>query len=722
MKSYNKTMNPIVLKNNTTEKNSNKDSIKEYYIKIDSKKQDFIFLIISILILLTLSYLLYRDIYKSYEGIGKPIGTIVFKKRTALRKIKNQSIWEYLQNEYPVYNGDAIKTEEFSEAVLKLNDGTEIALNENTFIVLNFSDEETKIKFNYGSLEANAESNKQIKVTTKDSEIELTSANAKLIQNQNSLQIQLKEGSANLKKNNKIEKIKENEVALLDNNTNKIIKKQNQIIYLSPEDNERFITNQNQYPIIFSFKAENPNKNFELLIALNSTFRPVLMRIPIKNTVKVSLNPGTYYWKIIEKNSDPILSSYRKFTILKQEKPILYSPVNDHKYVFKDNLYITFSWSKLDLANSYEIWLDTNKNFTNPQKITTITNMISIPLKISNNKEIFYWKVIPKSSLKDALLESNIFSFRIERMETLKPAQIIFPLNETFYKKSLKKGLNFSWQYDVPNNQIFQIAEDREFKNIILSESKITNNFYIFKKELPAGTYYWRVINEDNLASNTGKFYITDIINIEILSPEENAIYFFDKINTISFRWKVDLEDLKYKIFIYYNNNILFNKDINQPYFNMDIQLLKKEGQYQWIIEVLNKNDNKKLLEKKSQFYIYYSPVKTQILRPYNNQTINLLNRNSILLQWKRTPYTDYYEYEIYKNGQLIYKNQTKLNYVNFNLLTLLGIGIFDLKVYSVKKINQKEYKSDPDISRFILEYKLNKKPEFLTPDKIIIE
>jgi hypothetical protein len=144
----------MVLKNNTS------DNKNIYYIKIDEKKSDFVFIVVSIIILSILSYLLYHDIYKSSEGAGKPIGTIVFKKRVALRKLKNQSIWEYLQNEYPVFNGDAIKTEEFSEAVLKLNDGTEIALNENTFIVLNFTDQERKIEFNYGSIEANSESKK----------------------------------------------------------------------------------------------------------------------------------------------------------------------------------------------------------------------------------------------------------------------------------------------------------------------------------------------------------------------------------------------------------------------------------------------------------------------------------------------------------------------------------------------------------------------------------
>jgi hypothetical protein len=504
----------MVLKNNTS------DNKNIYYIKIDEKKSDFVFIVVSIIILSILSYLLYHDIYKSSEGAGKPIGTIVFKKRVALRKLKNQSIWEYLQNEYPVFNGDAIKTEEFSEAVLKLNDGTEIALNENTFIVLNFTDQERKIEFNYGSIEANSESKNQIKVKTQDSEIELTSANAKLVQTNDNIQIQLNKGNANITKNNKTETIKENEVALLDRKSEEIQKQQNRIVYLSPNDNERFFTTEQNFKVNFSFDAQ-PNKNYELQISMNPNFRPVLLKIPLKNNqATIALNHGTYYWKIIDKDSDPNLSNFRKFVILKQEKPSLYLPKNNQKFTTKDQINIDFSWSKLDLASSYEIWIDNDPNFSDPQKINVLTNGLSIPIKINNNKNTFYWKVIPKSTIENAVKESETFSFYVEKIASLKPSILQFPNNNIYHIKSFEKGINFSWQNDIPNKQTLEIALDKEFNQVILNIPDITSNFYLLKKELPVGTYYWRVINQDNLSSNVNKFTITSAVGIEMLTPQ----------------------------------------------------------------------------------------------------------------------------------------------------------------------------------------------------------
>jgi hypothetical protein len=109
-------------------------------------------------------------------------------------------------------------------------------------------------------------------------------------------------------------------------------------------------------------------------------------------------------------------------------------------------------------------------------------------------------------------------------------------------------------------------------------------------------------------------------------------------------------------------------------------------------------------------------------MKPQNNQKINLLKEDKITFLWNKTKYTDYYEYEIYKNGELITKNKTNQNYFILNQIPLLGIGIYDVKIYSIRNIHQSVFKSEPETVRFLLEYTIDKKPEFLTPEKIIIE
>ena len=52
-----------------------------------------------------------------------------------------------LETSAPLYNYDSLRTIEDSEAVIKLIDGTEITLAANTYIVLEWGEEEQSIEF-----------------------------------------------------------------------------------------------------------------------------------------------------------------------------------------------------------------------------------------------------------------------------------------------------------------------------------------------------------------------------------------------------------------------------------------------------------------------------------------------------------------------------------------------------------------------------------------------
>ncbi len=706
--------------NEVLNNNTENSSTQQYnYIIISSKKTDFLFLAFFLILLIFFSTLLYYDLYKSFKGEGEPIGTIIFKKRNALRKIKNQSVWEYLKNEYPIYNGDSIKTEEFSEAILKLKDGTEISINESSLIVINFLNNETTINFNYGNIEANT--NKNIKVQAKDSIIELNSANAKLSQYKDQLKLDVKKGNASINTGSVNENIQENEVAILSKENKNINKEKNNITLLKPEDNSRIITNFNKTMVEFQYESQKKD-NYEIWIALNPNFNPIIYKSPINKSKKILLNTGTYYWKVVPKNKIDVLVSYKKFTILKKEKPTLYTPLNksviNSKY---DTIEVNFSWSKLDLASSYELWIDTNKDFNNPQIINTLTNNLKIPLKLSQNNT-FYWKVIPKSSIEEIVDTSEIFTFKISKLEKLKPAILQFPINEAFYQETLKRGIIFKWETEILNKQTLEIATDQNFNNLIIKQENILNNFYKLKENLKMGTYYWRVVNEDNIPSKTAKFEINNQFDFSIISPKENEIYFINKINFIPLR--IDTHNnLTFKIYISNENNfrnIFYNNEFNTKTLSLDSHIFKHEGLYYWKLEALSNNN--KIKEKTNKFFVYNYPEKTFILEPNTNKNINLNEVDSIVIKWKKSNFTDFYILEFYKNGEFVFRDKTKKTIYELKNLNKQGIGLFDVYIYSARIINQQEFKSEPEKIRFVFSYKIEKKPEFITPDKILID
>ncbi|MFN3603276.1 MAG: FecR domain-containing protein [Leptonema sp. (in: bacteria)] len=691
-------------------------------IKISSKKEDSIFVSVGILLLILISFLLYKDIYTTYQGLGEPVGKVIFKKKVALRKIKNQSIWEYIQSEYPIYNGDSIKTEELSEAVLRLQDGTEISINENSYIVINLLGEEAKINFNYGSLEANTE-NKNLKIQTKDSEILLSSANAKLVNKNESLQIQLEKGEANLKTKGKEEKLKENEIALLNKESNEIKKEKNTIKLLSPEDNAKFYTNDR---IAVQFQIEgDPTEIYDLVLSNNPTFSNLVLRKPIKNQIIVDLSPGIYFWKIITKNSNSQINYYKKFSIIRKEKINLLYPKNGELFSFKENQNINFSWTNSENAPSYEIWIDTNKNFSNPKKISTFTNFISIPLEIKEEKIEYFWKVVPITNEKESVTESNIYSFIVQKMEKEKPAIPITPISETFFVQELQKGIRFYWKIENPKNQILQIAKDKSFQQIVY-EKEISQNFYIFKENLQPGTYYWRILNLDKVESNIADFFISDKIEITLLYPTKNQSFFIPKVSEILFKWKLSENIFSFQMVLAKDPQFvkpLHKINLNSENYLLDLKKFNfEEGNYFWKIIVYDKENTKALAEAFSNFKIYYVPETPQWLQPTTNPTYDVNKINTIFFQWTKTKFTDYYEFEIYKNTVLADKYRLYANLLEYNPFKKLSLGKFRAVVRSVREIDKETIKSEDIYMDFILEQKINQKPEFLTPKKIYID
>ncbi len=693
-------------------------------IKINTKKEDSIFLVTSILILSFVSFLLYSDIYKTYRGTGEPIGKIVFKKKVALRKYQNQSIWEYLQNEYPIYNGDSIKTEELSEAVLELKDGTKISINESSYIVINLLGEETKIDFNYGSLETNTESS-NVKIQTKDSEILLTSANAKLVNQNESLQIQLNKGEANLKSKGKEEKIKENEVVLLNKESNELQKEKIPLKLISPEDNSIFFIDTSTIYINFVIEGDS-SQNYLLLISNSPNFNKIVVRSEIKNQTQINLTSGTYFWKVISKESNTQINFYRKFTILQKEKIQLQLPKDKNIFQFKENQNINFSWSQSENANSYEIWIDTNPNFTNPQKISTLVNFLSIPFELKDPIKEYFWKVVPITAQKDSVLESETFSFTIQKLEKDPPAKLITPIKQTFFLYDLQKGILFNWKIQNPKNQTLQISKDKNFQQIVIQE-KLSNTYFLLKSSLEPGVYYWRVLNQDNVESDIESFTINDKMDIQILQPKKNQIFILPKQQNIFFSWQFFEESFTYRFVLSLDpnfKNILHTAVLNNSNYSLNLDKVAKnnEGILYWKIFVLSKDQTRIFAESSSSFQVYYQPEQPKWIQPNQNQIYDVSKINTILFQWTKTKFTDYYEFEIYKNNFLVDKLVLKNHFIDYNPFKKLSLGKFQCKVRSIREIESEILKSEEIEIDFILEQKLIKKPEFLTPKKIFID
>ena len=76
--------------------------------------------------------MLYADFTGSYTRSREDeIGTLSYEKRIAQRRYAEEVMWESIDKDAKVYNCDYLRTTEGSGAIVRLDDGTDIEMDEN---------------------------------------------------------------------------------------------------------------------------------------------------------------------------------------------------------------------------------------------------------------------------------------------------------------------------------------------------------------------------------------------------------------------------------------------------------------------------------------------------------------------------------------------------------------------------------------------------------------
>ncbi|MBM9500266.1 FecR domain-containing protein [Leptospira sp. 201903071] len=113
----------------------------------------------AILVLLTFNIVLFTAIFLydytryGYKGNQKVIGTILYKTNTIQRKFDSEVIWKDIDTGNSIQNRDTILTAEGSQAKLKLLDGTEILIAENSMIFIDYLDNRANLEISVGGLQ-----------------------------------------------------------------------------------------------------------------------------------------------------------------------------------------------------------------------------------------------------------------------------------------------------------------------------------------------------------------------------------------------------------------------------------------------------------------------------------------------------------------------------------------------------------------------------------------
>jgi hypothetical protein len=607
--------------------------------------------LISLLLIITgfvFLLLFYFDLNKKITiSEEDAIGTITFKINSMQRKFDSSVVWRAVESNSLLKNRDTIKTYPESDAVIRLKDGTEIQVDENSMIFLDINEKSHDIKFEGGSIEIknsnSTSSDKKLKLDYKGKQLELDKSDAKIDGSKDgkSLSIDLKKGVATLNDGSgNSKKINENEIANLEGNNLSISKPT--FILKEPSDQKKMYLFSNSSKVNFAWSETVSHSGVSLQISQSKAFAKLEKSSFNSSSGSAELKQGIYYWRVIGKNSSTgkeEFSEVRRISLIRENQLSGFMPAQDK--VFSKNSGVNFTWSEAANVKEYILEISENPNFTNPRTYTTNINFYVLK---DLPEGIYYWRVRTRSNISDLPeMKSEVKMFTIgtpkpkeevakdvkqakeskeakeakeiadknskeKKEEILEKLVLLSPSHKSkLILKEEPKPISFTWSSTTSKKFKFILSKDSGFKSIITEKTISSKSTSILIQE--EGNYFWKIISTNDKKNSTNstvntftvKKEVKKEVSVKLISPLNQTI---DPTNTksILFKWNKLAETSSYKFVIKNNKKVFFSTTVNKNEFKFDKLISLEEGSFIW--EVTPILEGKTVIASKSKMEI----------------------------------------------------------------------------------------------------------------------
>jgi hypothetical protein len=423
-----------------------------------------------------------------------PVGTIVFKRRTAERKFIDRIIWDRLRDTSSVYNGDTIRTIELSEAILTFrDDATRLTLNANTLIQIFYSEKDgARVDFTGGRMEVS--SPREMIVTYGSSQI-IIEGQVNLNKSDEGFNISVLRGGAVFDG----QVIQAGEIYALDAAGHRDFRP---VIAMTSFGSSARIMGETEesIPVLFAWNSSNftPETYVTVEIAHDGEFINLIESYDsMANSAVIPVDSGNYWWRAYPAaRGEPVNQLYPSGTleVIASSLVSLVSPAGAAEIVRSESG-VSFSWTAVQGASLYNLEISANSNMSNPvvSRIVEGTNIILGELDIN----AWYWRITPvlPSWVTGSVSPSPTGNFSVVRERSaLLPPELVYPLpSENIY---LDTGANaLIWTFD-PNaaSWIVEIADNPLFNNSVIRQTVTSNFFPLPEYVLQDGRkWHWQV-------------------------------------------------------------------------------------------------------------------------------------------------------------------------------------------------------------------------------------
>ena len=634
------------------------------------------------------AYTFWKDLNSSAKRTDKEkIAVITFKNRIAQRKFDDRVVWERIDKETPLYNGDLVRTADLAEAVITFNDNSTIDLYGNSMIQVYYSEDNgIQISVDSGNLQVDSSANSKVALTLDNGSVINagggTSFSAQTSKN-GAHSIDVQNGAATLtsEKGESADLSAGQSASMQGSGT---IKKNDVTVTSIPQEMSLLSLDGKSVPVNIEWQKINKDIPVILQTSYTKDFSVISETKKVKdvNSTILNLKNGTLYWRVFPEGSEEQLTE-GKIKVEAADPVQLLSPVQGGTFRFRNsNPKISFRWSESKFAKSYMFIVSSTQDMRSPliaEEVTT--NSITLD---SIGCGDWWWQITPyfeKNSI-GYTGDSVTSYFSVLKNDAINPPSLTVPLENSLVTAKEKANVNFAWKSDVAGSYEIIVSDNPDFSNVVyktVTTTKHANADFEVPSENDK-TYYWKVVRNSSETQD-----ITPVSEVHtftvakykespnrLLYPPEEYSTESSKLASVQFMWKLAPQNISNDSVIQFSSSSDFTsvKQEMKLQKTMLENLELSEGSWWWRVGSINSEGKYQDFTEARHLQILGELKAPEITGLSNKKEILVAKGSPVSFNWKAVAGADYYNVRILdsKNKVVQENSAAKNTSIRFNL------------------------------------------------------
>lgn len=486
-------------------------------------KTDRRILSIAAILLLLFSCLLYDDSLlfpDSQTSSLKKIGSISVSDRDVRRKVSKQFVWKSAKGNDNVYMGDSLFTGQSSKAKIKMDDGRELTVGENSLVSFANVDGQFVFDLQFGKMEGEIKGANCIKVLVQGKMTEICGENAKLELDADG-SVNVLNGKADVKSNNA-----------------KIVKPKTDIQWkVAPL--EKFYHNKHHRPMNLAWTTADIYGRYHIQFSKQKDFKSISFEQIVQSKeaqLKNYPSKGLYYVRIQGDDLKGVVSSFssvKTTEIATTETPEIITPLDKQTLTFKVNAdgdltepnRASVSWNYSRENAKIEMQIASDADFNSVEITQTITGKAALTPALA---EGVYHVRVRDPELQNGLERpwSNVVEFNVKFESPAKLKAPVLLTTDIKYFGPDTEPPKVRWsKVSGANKYVVEVSKDTQF---VEKHTYTTDDVSRFDyKDYYPGDFYVRVLaatekGTTGAASNVGTLLVR--AKRPVLNPVEPKI------------------------------------------------------------------------------------------------------------------------------------------------------------------------------------------------------